>query len=141
MNSIDPSSARWSVSRLEKETGPSRIQVRMGGAAVAEFDVPVFTGPADPDPLVVPIERFRRLTSDVEIVQIAQTPQSRVEWRGIGLATRDPIVFEAFEDDPAFVGSLSQGTGDMSLDTSDKFAGTGSLRARDSCASRWYATN
>ena len=74
-----------SVNRLEKDTGPSRIQVRMGGSAVAEFDVPVFTGPADPDPLLVPIERFRRLSIDVELVQIAQTPQSRVEWRGIGL--------------------------------------------------------
>ncbi len=117
-----------SVSRLEKDNGPSRIQVRIGGIAVAEFDVPIFTGSADPDPLLVPIERFRRLSIDVEIVQIAQTPQSRVEWRGIGLSTRDPIVYEAFEDDSAFVESLNQGTGVAALDTSDKFAGTGSLR-------------
>src|SRR5258708_34281269 len=117
-----------SVNRLDKDTGPSRIQVRMGGAAVAEFDVPIFAGSADPDPLLVPIERFRRFSIDVEIVQIAQTPQSRVEWRGIGLASRDPIVFEAFEDDRAFVESLTQGTGAVTLDTSDRFAGTGSLR-------------
>ena len=117
-----------SVNRLDKETGPSRIQVRMGGIAVAEFDVPVFTGPADPDPLLVPIERFRGLTIDVELVQIAQTPLSRIEWRGIGLASQDPRAFEVFEDDPAFAASLNQGTGTAALDPGDKFAGTGSLR-------------
>jgi hypothetical protein len=117
-----------SVSRLDKDTGPSRIQVRIAGTAVAEFDVPVFAGPADPDPLVVPVERFRGSAVDVEIVQISQTPQSRVEWRGIGVADHDPIVFEAFEDDPAFVDSLNRGTGAVTLDTSDKFTGTASLR-------------
>jgi hypothetical protein len=117
-----------SVSRLEKDTGPSRIQVRIGGSAVAEVDVPIFTGPALPDPLLVPVERFRRLSIDVELVQIAQTPQSRIEWRGLALTSRDPVVFEAFEDNAAFVESLSQGMGAVALDSTEKFAGTDSLR-------------
>ncbi|HEY2250559.1 MAG TPA: NPCBM/NEW2 domain-containing protein, partial [Planctomycetaceae bacterium] len=116
-----------SVNRLEKETGPSRIQVRMAGSAVAEFDVPIFNTAVEPDPLVVPIERFRGSTVDAEIVQISQTPQSRVEWRGIGTSIRDPIVFEGFEDDPAFVDAVNQGTGQGALDMTEKYAGTGSL--------------
>lgn len=117
-----------SVNRLDKDTGPSRIQVRIAGSAVAEFDVPLFNAAAEPDPLVIPIERYRGRTLDAEIVQLSQTPQSRVEWRGIGISDRDPIVFEAFEDDAAFVESINQGTGQAALDTAEKFAGTGSLR-------------
>jgi len=117
-----------SVNRLEKDAGPSRIQVRINGSAVAEFDVPVFNAAIEPDPLVIPIDRFRGLTVNAEIVQISQTPQSRVEWRGIGISSRDPIVFEAFEDDAAFVDLVIQGPGSAVLDASDKFAGTASLR-------------
>jgi len=117
-----------SVSRLEKDSGPSRIQVRFNGRAAAEFDVPVQATPADPDPLLVPVERYRGQAVNVELVQIAQAPQARVEWRGIGLADCDPIVFEAFEDDARFVGELAEGAGTISLETSDKFSGTASLR-------------
>lgn len=116
------------VSRHEKDAGPSRIQVRINGKAAAEFDVPVRAGTFEPDPLAVSVERFRGETVDIELTQIAQSPQSRVEWRGIGLSRRDPIVFEAFEDDAEFAARLSQGEGAIALDTEDKFSGAASLR-------------
>jgi NPCBM/NEW2 domain len=116
-----------SVNRLEKEVGPSRIQVRIGGKAVGEFEVPIQNSPLAPDPLLVPIERFRGQTLDVEIVQIPTAPQARVEWRGIGIASRDPVVFEAFEDDPEFLETLKAGGGTARLDATEKFAGAVSL--------------
>jgi hypothetical protein len=113
-----------SVNRLDKETGPSRIQVRFNGRAAAEFEVPIRSAPADPDPLLVPVDRYRGKTVDVEIVQMALAPQARVEWRGIDLADHDPIVFEAFEDDPEFVSALADGGGTARLDQKEKFTGT-----------------
>ncbi len=117
-----------SVSRLEKDTGPSRLQVKIKGRAVAEFDVPIQVAPADPDPVLVPIDRYRGETVDVEIVQIALSPQSRVAWNGIDVVERDPLVFEAFEDDSKFVEQLTDGDGVAKLDQADKFTGTRSLR-------------
>jgi hypothetical protein len=117
-----------SVSRLEKEVGPTRIQVRISGKAVAELEVPIQNSVIAPDPLLVPIERFRGQTADVELFQIGLSPQSRVEWRGIGVSARDPIVFEMFEDDPDFAETLKLGNGTAVVDTSDKFAGSASLR-------------
>ncbi len=117
-----------SLSRLEKDSGPSRIQVRVDGRALAEFEVPPNVAPADPDPLLIPIDHYRGKTVDVELVQIAQSPAARVEWRGIGLAQRDPLVFEAFEDDPEFVSTLTDGEGTASLETSDKLTGDASVR-------------
>lgn len=116
------------VSRLEKDTGPSRIQVRLAGRAAAEFDVPVCAAPVDPDPLLVPVERYRGQTIDVELVQFAQTPQSRVEWRGIGLVDHDPVALEIFEDDLAFVKDLTEGAGSGLLDAREKYLGSASLR-------------
>jgi len=116
-----------SVSRLEKEVGASRIQVRIGGKAVAEFEVPIQNSPIAPDPVLVPIERFRGQTVDVEIVQIPIAPQARVEWRGVAMSARNPVVFEVFEDDPSILESLSAGGGTARVDASDKFAGAASL--------------
>lgn len=117
-----------SVSRLLKDMGPSRIQAKVNGRAVGEFDVPNHVLPADPDPLLFPVDWYRGQEVDVELTQIALTPQSRVEWRGIDLIDRDPLVFEAFEDDPAFVAELSDGTGTANLESSDKFTGSASIR-------------
>jgi hypothetical protein len=117
-----------SVNRPDKENGPSRIQVRMNGQAAAEFEVPARSSSADPDPLLVPVDRFRGTTVDVDLVQMAMTPQSRVEWRGIDLADRDPIVFEAFEESPEFAGELSDGNGAVRIDSAEKFTGTAGLR-------------
>src|SRR5205807_8336414 len=57
-----------SVSRLEKDSGPSRIQARFDGRAIAEFDVPIHTGPGDPDPLLIPVNRYRGKEVDIELV-------------------------------------------------------------------------
>ncbi|HLJ10762.1 MAG TPA: NPCBM/NEW2 domain-containing protein, partial [Planctomycetaceae bacterium] len=116
-----------SVSRLERNTEPSRIQVRIGGRALAEFEVAVHAGPGDPDPLLVPIDRYSGTSVDVELVQIG-SPQSRVEWRGIGLAQRDPLVFEALEDDSPMIEELTEGNGTAALETGDRFSGRASLR-------------
>jgi hypothetical protein len=117
-----------SVNRLEKDSGPSRIQVRLDGKAAAEFEVPIRNAASDPDPLLVPVDRFCGKTIDVALVQMALTPQARVEWRGIDLAERDPVVFEAFEDSPEFAGELADGNGTIKVDLSEKFTGTASLR-------------
>ena len=117
-----------SVNRLEKDTAPSRLQVRIDGRAIAEFDVPLYTNPGGPDPLLVPVDRYQKKTVEVELVQMAESPQSRVEWLGIGLADRNPLVFEAFDDDPEFVAELADGTGTGQLEKTDKFTGSASLR-------------
>ena len=117
-----------SVNRLERDSGQTRIQVRVDGRALAEFEVPVNTAPFDPDPLLAPIERYRSKIVDVELVQIGLAPPARVEWRGIGLADRDPLLFEAFEDDSVFVGALIDGDGTARLEQSDKFTGASAAR-------------
>src|SRR5262249_5173722 len=116
-----------SVSRLHKDNGPSRIQVRLDGKAAADFEVPIRNA-AEPDPLPVPVDRFCGKTIDVALVQMALAPQARVEWRGIDLAERDPVMFEAFEDSPEFAGELADGNGTIKIDSSEKFTGTAGLR-------------
>lgn len=116
------------VCRLEKDRTPSTIQVRVAGKALTELDVPVANAPGDPDPLLVPIERFRGQTVEVDVFHLPQSPQSRVEWRGVGLVEHDPIVRELFEDDPAIGEALTDGIGKAAFDKSEKFSGAGSLR-------------
>ncbi|MBI3860831.1 MAG: NPCBM/NEW2 domain-containing protein [Planctomycetia bacterium] len=116
------------VSRLEKDVTPSRIQVRLAGRAAAEFDVPVHNAAIDPDPLLVPVDRYRGQTIDVELVQFALAPQSRIEWRGMTLTDRDPVAFELFEDDLALVKNLTDGAGTAFLDAREKYLGSASLR-------------
>ncbi len=116
------------VSRLEKESRPSRLQIRIKGRAAAELEVPVHASPSGPDPLLVPVDRYRGQTIEVEIVQIAESPQSRVAWNGIDLIEHNPNAFEAFEDNQGFVEQLTDGEGIVRFDQADKFTGSGSLR-------------
>jgi hypothetical protein len=116
------------VSRLDKDTAPSRIQVRLAGRAAAEFDVPVHSSAVDPDPLLIPVERFRGQTIEVGLVQFAQAPTSRIEWRGIGLVQSDPIVLEVFEDSLALMKNLTTGSGTAIFDAREKYSGSASLR-------------
>jgi hypothetical protein len=120
------------VSRLEKDVAPSRIQVRLVGQTAAEFDVPVQTAAVDPDPLLVPVERFRGRSIDVELVHFANGPPggpaARVEWRGIALVASNPIVHELFEDGLVLVKDLTAGKGTVVYDVLDKYSGAASAR-------------
>lgn len=116
------------VSRWDKNILPSRIQLRIEGRAVAEFDVPVRPIPADPDPLLFPIEPYRGRSIEVEVVHLGEGPRSLVDWRGIALVEHDPVLFRLFEDEPRFLNELHDGDSIVRLDSAEKYAGESSLK-------------
>jgi hypothetical protein len=120
------------VSRLEKETSPSRLQVRLAGRSVAEFDVPVQNSPVAPDPLLVPLNRYRGQTVDIELVQYSaappgQSPPARIEWRGAGILSGDPTGWELMDDNFPLARSLTEGAGVAAFDVRERISGAASL--------------
>ncbi|MBS0265079.1 MAG: hypothetical protein JSS02_24320, partial [Planctomycetes bacterium] len=124
------------VSRLEKDTSPSRLQVRVAGRAIAEFEVPVQTAPTSPDPLLVSLAPYRGQTLDVELVQFSaappgQAPPARIEWRGAGILAGDPTGWELLDDNFALLPALSEGAGLAVFDVRERISGGASLEVVD----------
>ncbi|MSR57636.1 MAG: hypothetical protein EXS05_08185 [Planctomycetaceae bacterium] len=118
------------ASRFEKETAPSRIQVRVEGRATAEFELPVRNSLFEPDPLLVPVDGRSGRNVTFEVFQIGDTPQARVEWRAIDLVAANPVLYALFDEAnaAAFVDQLQPGPAAASLATEGSFTGPTNLQ-------------
>lgn len=75
--------------------GPSKIEVRVDGEPLGQFDVPERSSRKNnPQPIVVSLGRFHGRQVAVEIVQESKNGRSLVEWEEIALVGR------TFETDP-----------------------------------------
>ena len=115
------------VSRFHEKKPATQFQVRVGGQAIAEFDVPERVSGVVPDPIMIPIERFRGQDVVVELIQIGGADNASVDWRGVTLVDRRPGLLTLFEDDERFLDLLNGGDGKALLDLKDKHSGQASL--------------
>ncbi len=101
-----------------------KLEIRIGGEAVAEFTVPERQHDANENrPLAVslaPYHRSQRVDIDVEIVQLAAADSAPVEYRAIDTAAQLPTLFRVFEE------SESVPEGAMVVED-DRHAGTRSI--------------
>jgi len=69
---------------------PSRLEVRVDGLPVAQFDIPV-RGSAQCPPLVVSLAAHHHREVAVDLIQQSQDEKAWVEWSAIGLANRTAV--------------------------------------------------
>jgi hypothetical protein len=74
------------VSRFADSSSASRIELRIDGNAVTEFDVPERRGVVPVDPLLFPLTAYHGREVLIELVQTPTSDKSWVDWRGLGLA-------------------------------------------------------
>lgn len=125
------------VSRYPEHTGPASLQVWIDKQPVAAFEIPVRHPGIEPDPLLVPIDRYRGRNVQVQIAVLGDSPKSLCTWRGLSLLETDPSQLRLFEDEPRFAGDLREGDAIPLLDSEDKYSGTASLKITP--GSRWNA--
>ncbi len=116
------------VSRFHENTTPACIRVAFNGQAVGAFEVPVRQPGNEPDPLLVPVERFRGHTVHVELAQMGDGLKPYIDWRGATLAEHAPTRIRLFDDDPAFISELTAGDAIVRYDETAKYFGTGCLK-------------
>jgi len=74
-----------------------KIEIRMNGEAVAEFETPVYdAGQIDPPPLAFPLSEY--LGAEVELSVVTLESEAPVRWRTLRVAPRQPALFELLED-------------------------------------------
>lgn len=117
----------FAVSRPDKDTTPSQLQVRIDGEPVAEFEVPLRIQAADPDPLLIDLARWQGRDVRIEITHLPGGPQALIDWQGIAILDHRPGVLPVFEDQPRFAAEMVPGEGTARLDHDDPFTGTASL--------------
>ena len=122
---------RWLVlvaSRFPENTSPTAIQIRVDGRVMGEFDVPIRQSMTDPEPMLIPIDRFQGMTVTIELVVYPSDDKSWVDWRGVTLTQERPGLLPLFEDDEKFAPLLNQGMGRFVIDTEQPFSGLRSLK-------------
>jgi hypothetical protein len=77
------------VSRPPEAT-PSKLEVRVDGLPIAQFDVPA-RGSAQFTPLVVSLAAYHHRETTVDLVQYSQDERAWVEWSAIGLVNRTAV--------------------------------------------------
>jgi hypothetical protein len=77
------------VSRPTDST-PSRLEVRLDGLPVVQFDVPVRGSPQFP-PLIVPLGAYHHREATVDLIQYSQDERALVEWGAINLVNRTAV--------------------------------------------------
>lgn len=119
-----------SASRFEKETTSARVQVRFDGRAAAEFELPIRNSPFEPDPLLVPLDGREGRQVAVEIVQLGDNPQARVEWRAVAPVPANPTMHALFDEANAalFVQQLQPGVAAASLEAEEAYIGPTCLK-------------
>lgn len=124
-------SQRWlsvSATRPPTKTTPVRVQVRIEGQALGEFEVPANPSPAIPDPVLIPIETFQGKTVQVEMIQIPEKSDGAVDWRGVAAVERRPGLLRIFEDESGFAKQLNEGEGEATVETDKPYRGKASLK-------------
>ena len=69
---------------------PSRIEVRVEGEPVGQYDVPLRSG-SQPAPIVVSLARYHGREVAVELIHRARSERSLVEWQSISLVNRTKV--------------------------------------------------
>ncbi len=123
------------VSRFERDTQPSTVQIKVDGVSAGEFDVPVRQGPIDPDPVIVSVEKYRGRTVTVEVVAYSPQETSWIEFRGAALTAERPGIARLFEDEAELARQL-QAEPQQELLTNEKpYSGMQSLQIHQGFAS------
>jgi serine protease Do len=110
---------------------PPKIEVRIGGEPVAEYEVPFRQrGNEDHAPLAVRLTNYHAANKpiQVEIRQPALPDQGFVDWRGIGVVNQLPHLYQAFEDQGVFAAIDGNQKGGAKLVTDDRHYGTHSVQ-------------
>ena len=116
------------VSRFTKDTMAAKLQVQVDGKPIGQFDVPERRSPGEPDPLMIPLDKYLGKQITLGVAQLPLGPKSLIDWRGIQFADHWPGLWPLFEDEARFAEQLRQGTDTPTLEAADKYAGTASLR-------------
>jgi hypothetical protein len=67
------------------QSPPSKIEVRVDGKAVGQYDVPVRSDSRPPEPLSVLLSKYEGQDVLLELIQQSPDPRALVEWRAITL--------------------------------------------------------
>jgi len=116
------------VSRIESGTQPSRVQVKINGREAGKFEVPVRRSSGDPDPMALPVDKYRGKEIEVEVIQTGDGPTALVDWRSVGLVDQLPGLKRLYEDEAEFLEQLVEGEAVVSLEKTDRYAGQNALR-------------
>lgn len=124
-------SQRWlavATTRPPTRTTPVRVQVKIDGHALGEFEVPANASPAMPDPVLFPVDAWQGKSVTVEVIQFAEKPDGVVDWHGVTLLSRRPGLLRIFEDEESVVQNLHDGDGEATLETENPYRGKASLK-------------
>lgn len=116
------------VSRLEKETAPTTLQIDVNGKSIGKFDVPVRRNRTAPVPVLVPLEDYLNEEIEIRILQLPGGPQAIVDWRAISLLAQPPGLWQVFEDDKQLIEDLNQGEGMVAIEYEDRYTGSAALK-------------
>jgi len=118
------------VSRAPVRDSQCLLQVQIDGTAVGEYPVPVRDSVTDPQPILISLEQYQGRTIQIDIQQQDKGPQNAVQWSGMAFYDRHPGLLRLSRDEQNWLDELSQGEGQLELDTSEGFAGTASFKLR-----------
>ncbi|HTN77466.1 MAG TPA: S1C family serine protease, partial [Pirellulaceae bacterium] len=108
--------------------GPAaKLEVRIGGEPVAEYEVPFrHRGNEDQPPLAISLANYRNAQKpiQVEIRQTATTHEGYVDWRSIQVVDQLPHLYQAFEDHGVFTAIDGDQKGIAKLITDDHHYGS-----------------
>jgi len=116
------------ASRFAEGTTPAHLQVRVNGENAGDFEVPVRTGAADPDPILVPLQAYRGKEVQLEVSHMAGGSQALVNWSSVTFSDRRPGLLALFEDDAKFLDQLRDGGGQAELDRAEAYSGSAALK-------------
>ena len=87
------------------------IEVRANDQSLLKVEVPRVTSPRSvPDPLFVPLYKFRGREVQLRLVQTSPDDKAWVRWSDIGFLPGRPTLLRIFEDQPEFASQLTEGT-------------------------------
>jgi S1-C subfamily serine protease len=139
---------RWlviAVSRPFSRGTEPKIEVRIDGMPVAEFNVPERNANRDDvRPLVVSLDGYQRpqsTTAQIEIRQLVGSNDSPpVEWRSVNLVEQSPGLTRVF-DEPADIALMQKGSGQGSGYDDDRHYGRQSTRIAGGQKTSWQLSS
>jgi S1-C subfamily serine protease len=115
------------VNRAGSSGAPPRLEVRIAGEPVAEYEVPFRQrGSEDHPPLALSLVNYKGANKpiDIEIRQLPSPENSYVDWRGIAVVEQLPHLYRAFEDQGVFTAIDGEQTGAARLFAEERYYGT-----------------
>jgi S1-C subfamily serine protease len=106
---------------------PPKIEVRIGGEPVAEYEVPFRQrGNEDQPPLAVRLVNYQVSAKPVhvEIRQLALPDQGAIDWRGIEVVEQLPHLNQVFQDQGVFTAINGEQKGGAKLVSDERYYGT-----------------